>query len=180
MSNCKTKKLLVLLTIYSVLSMAGCGQDNKNAPEPTTLPQVTNAPEHTATPVPTEEPTPTPTIVPGEEWKSNLGTIDLSNLRVSGTGVTVNGTTIRITSGGDFTITGTLAEGKIVISTTDRVKLRLSGASLTCSNDSAIFVEQADKAFITVSDGTTNTISSEGTEEAGEGGERRHAFADGL
>lgn len=166
MSNCKAKKLLVLLTIYSVLSMAGCGQDNKNAPEPTTLPQVTNAPEHTATPVPTEEPTPTPTIVPGEEWKSNLGTIDLSNLRVSGTGVTVNGTTIRITSGGDFTITGTLAEGKIVISTTDRVKLRLSGASLTCSNDSAIFVEQADKAFITVSDGTTNTISSEGTEEA--------------
>jgi len=132
MSNCKTKKLLVLLTIYSVLSMAGCGQDNKNAPEPTTLPQVTNAPEHTATPVPTKEPTPTPTIVPGEEWKSNLGTIDLSNLRVSGTGVTVNGTTIRITSGGDFTVTGTLAEGKIVISTTDRVKLRLSGASLTC------------------------------------------------
>jgi hypothetical protein len=179
MSKYKIKKTLVLLTIYSILSITGCGQNNTDSadtgtatptstPVTTQVPVTTQDPVATEAPVVTEAPAPadTATPVPGEEWKSNLGTIDLTNLRVSGTGVTVDGTTIRITAGGDFTVTGTLDNGKIVISTADRVKLRLSGASLTCNNDSAIFVEKADKAFITMESGTTNTLSSAGTEEA--------------
>jgi len=157
---------MVTVTIYSLLALAGCGQSTTNTPEPTTLPQETEAPTPTNAPDSESTPIPTKTSVSGEEWKSNLGTIDLSNLRVSGTGITVDGATIRITGGGDFTVTGTLENGKIVISTTDRVKLRLSNASISCKYDSAIFVEKADKAFITMEKGTTNTISSTGTEEA--------------
>ena len=176
------KKILVAVTIYSLLAMAGCGQSSTGNTEPTTLPQETEAPVPTNapdsestpaptnaapenTPAPTETTAPVATPVPGEEWKSNLGTINLSALSVSGTGVAVDGNIIRITAGGDFTVTGTLENGKIVISTTDRVKLRLSGASITCNNDSAIFVEQSDKTFITMESGTTNTITSKGTEE---------------
>ena len=166
LSNYKMRKTVLVLSVCSLLAMTGCGQDTPDATEPTSAPVSTEAPASadTATPVPTEAAA--GTLVPGEEWKSNLGTINLSSLQVSGTGVSVDGTTIRITSGGDFTVTGTLENGKIVISTTERVKLRLSGASITCNNDSAIFVEQADKTFITMSNGTTNTISSKGTEEA--------------
>lgn len=170
MAKSKISKLLITVTIYSLLALAGCGQSTTDNAEPTTLPQETeaqvptNKPADTTTsdntPVSTEKP------VSGEEWKSNLGTIDLSNLSASGTGITVDGSTIRITDGGDFTVTGTLENGKIVISTTERVKLRLSGASISCNNDSAIFVEQADKVFITMENGTSNTISSKGTEEA--------------
>ena len=166
MTKSKINKLLVTVTIYSLLALAGCGQSTTNTPEPTTLPQETEAPTPTNAPDSESTPIPTKTSVSGEEWKSNLGTIDLSNLRVSGTGITVDGATIRITGGGDFTVTGTLENGKVVISTTERVKLRLSGASISCNNDSAIFVEQADKAFITMENGTTNTITSKGTEEA--------------
>ena len=151
MSKNQISKILATVTIYSLLVMTGCGQSTTGNTEPTTLPQETEAPAPTnapgseSTPVPTSAapestPVPTETSVPGEEWKSNLGTIDLSNLRVSGTGITVDGATIRITSGGDFTVTGTLENGKIFISTTERVKLRLSGASISCNNDSAIFV----------------------------------------
>lgn len=190
MSKNKLKKILATVTIYSLLAMTGCGQSTTNSPEPTENPVGTEAPADTATPapteaaasdntpaptnavvsestpVPTETPVPTPTIAPDEAWKSNLGTIDLSALQVSGTGVSVDGNTIYITSGGDFTVTGTLNNGKIVISTADRVKLRLSNASISCKYDSAIFVEKADKAFITMEKGTTNTISSTSTEEA--------------
>lgn len=176
MSKNKISKILTTVTIYSLLVMTGCGQSSTGTPEPTTLPQETEAPAPTSaavsesTPVLTTAPTdssdPVTTPISGEEWKSNLGTIDLSNLRVSGTGITVDGTIIRITAGGDFFVTGTLENGKIVISTTERVKLRLSNASISCNNDSAIFVEQADKAFITMENGTTNTITSKGTEEA--------------
>ena len=176
MSKNKISKILTTVAIYSLLVMTGCGQNSTGTSEPTTLPQETEAPAPTSaaasesTPVPTTAPTetsdPVTTPISGEEWKSNLGTIDLSNLRVSGTGVTVDGTTIRITAGGDFFVTGTLENGKIVISTTERVKLRLSNASISCNNDSAIFVEQSDKTFLTMEKGTTNTISSKGTEEA--------------
>ena len=176
MSKNKISKILATVTIYSLLVMTGCGQSTTGNTEPTTLPQETEAPAPTSaavsesTSVPTTAPTetsdPVTTPISGEEWKSNLGTIDLSNLRVSGTGAAVDGTIIRITAGGDFFVTGTLENGKIVISTTERVKLRLSNASISCNNDSAIFVEQADKAFITMETGTSNTISSKGTEEA--------------
>ncbi len=169
MKKYQAKKLLVAVTIYSLLAMTGCGQSSTGNTEPTTLPQETDAPAPTTapenTPVPTETPDPVATPIPGEEWKSNLGTIDLSTLQVSGTGVAVDGNIIRITAGGDFTVTGTLENGKIIVSTTERVKLRLSGASITCNNDSAIFVEQSDKTFITMEKGTTNTITSKGTEE---------------
>lgn len=162
----KVKIILVSLTICSMLAMAGCGQNAAGSQEPTTLPQETEAPAPTDTATPIPDAGTEGTNASEEAWKSNLGTIDLSSLSVSGKGVAVDGTTIRITAGGDFTVTGTLENGKIVISTTERVKLRLSNASITCNNDSAIFVEQADKAFITASDGTTNTIISQGTEES--------------
>lgn len=170
MAKSKISKLLITVTIYSLLALAGCGQSTTDNAEPTTLPQETEAqiPTNTPADTTTSDNTPVSTEKPvsGEEWKSNLGTIDLSNLSASGTGITVDGSTIRITDGGDFTVTGTLENGKIVISTTERVKLRLSGASISCNNDSAIFVEQADKVFITMENGTSNTISSKGTEEA--------------
>ena len=170
MAKSKISKLLITVTIYSLLALAGCGQSTAGNTEPTTLPQETEAQVPTNTPADTttsdNTPVSTEKPVSGEEWKSNLGTIDLSNLSASGTGITVDGSTIRITDGGDFTVTGTLENGKIVISTTERVKLRLSGASISCNNDSAIFVEQADKVFITMENGTSNTISSKGTEEA--------------
>jgi len=165
------KKILIAVTIYSLLAMTGCGQGSSDTPEPTSAPVTTEAPTSTGTddsnntPAPTETSAPVATPVPGEEWKSSLGTINLSTLSVSGTGVAVDGSIIRITAGGDFTVTGTLENGKIIISTTDRVKLRLSNTSITCKNDSAIFVEQSDKTFITMESGTTNTITSKGTEE---------------
>ena len=166
MTKYHAKKLLVSVTIYSLLTMIGCGQGTTNHPEPTSSPVTTDAPASTDLAASDNTPVQTETSISGEEWKNNLGTIDLNNLQVSGTGVAVDGNIIRITAGGDFFVTGTLENGKIVVSTTERVKLRLSGASISCENDSAIFVEQADKAFITMENGTTNTISSKGTEEA--------------
>lgn len=177
------KKILIAVTIYSLLAIAGCGQSSTDTPEPTSAPVTTEAPASTGTAdsentpaptdsassdtpaAPTETSAPTEAPIPGEEWKSNLGSINLSTLQVSGTGVAVDGNIIRITAGGDFTVTGTLKDGKIIVSTTERVKLRLSNASITCENDSAIFVEQSDKTFITMENGTTNTITSKGTEE---------------
>ncbi len=95
-----------------------------------------------------------------DKWKENEGSINLSKLEASGNGISVSGNVITITEGGDFKVSGTLDDGSIVIDTEDKVKLRLSGMSLTNTNGAAIYVKNADKAYITVTDGTTNTLKS--------------------
>ena len=94
-----------------------------------------------------------------DSWKDNTGTIDLDNVEVTGDGISISDNVITISKGGDFEVTGTLDDGQIVIDTEDKVKLRLSGMSLTNKNGSAIYVKNADKAYITLTDNTENTLT---------------------
>lgn len=93
-----------------------------------------------------------------DSWKENVGSIDLGELTYEGNGIEIDGNQIKITSGGDFTLTGTLENGNIIISTKEKVKLRLSGAKITSDSNPCIFVEKADKAYITLTDGTKNYL----------------------
>lgn len=95
-----------------------------------------------------------------DSWKDNTGTINLSDLSFSGRGIEINGNQILITEGGDFTLTGTLSDGSITVSCDEKVKLRLSGVSVSSSEGPCIFIENADKAYITITEDTENTLSS--------------------
>lgn len=121
----------------------------------------------TSFPVEQIDPTPDPN---DEEWKNNTGTIELgSTITVSGKGISVNGSVVNITAGGDHVVTGTLTNGMIYINTEERVKLRLSGVNITNPNGPAIYFENVDKGFITISKGTVNYLtdgSSYSDEEA--------------
>lgn len=92
-------------------------------------------------------------------WEENTGTIDLDNMTVTGDGISVNENIITISKGGDFTVTGTLEDGQIVIDTEEKAKLRLSGMSLTNTKGAAIYIKNADKAYITVTENTENYLT---------------------
>lgn len=100
-----------------------------------------------------------------ESWKENVGTINLAALTYEGEGIEIDGNQIKITQGGDFTLKGKLADGNITISAKEKVKLRLSGAEITSSEGPCIFVEEADKAYITVSDDTENVLVAKNSED---------------
>lgn len=102
-----------------------------------------------------------------DEWKNNTGTIELDSMSVTGNGISVDGNVIIITSGGDFTVEGSSEDGQIVVNTDEKVKLRLNGMSLTNSSGAPIYVKSADKFYITIEDGTENTLTDGGeyTEE---------------
>ncbi len=113
----------------------------------------------TIVPVTLVTPTPVPTVNPSDAWELNKGTINLgSTITYTGSGISVSGTTVNITAGGDHTVTGTLSNGMIRVNTTERVKLRLSNASITNSSGPAIYGQSVDKLFITLDKGTTNTL----------------------
>ncbi|MBQ7901482.1 MAG: hypothetical protein IJ365_05920, partial [Clostridia bacterium] len=46
-----------------------------------------------------------------DAWKENAGTIDLDAMTVTGEGISVDGTTVKIVAGGDFEVKGTLPDG---------------------------------------------------------------------
>ena len=100
-----------------------------------------------------------------ESWKENIGSINLDTLTCDGEGIEITDNQIKITQGGDFTVSGTLSDGNITISTKEKVKIRLSGAKITSSENPCIFVEDADKAYITLTDGTENHLIAENSED---------------
>lgn len=105
------------------------------------------------------------TEVADDSWKENKSTIDLNSLSFTGNGISISGNSISITSGGDFTVTGTLTGGSITVNTDQRVKLRLSGGSVTSEDGPCIFIENADKAFITLTDGTENFLYAKNSDK---------------
>lgn len=87
----------------------------------------------------------------------NLG----STINVEGAGATVNNNKVTITSGGTYSINGSLDDGQIIIDSTDtqNVYLVLNNVNLTCSNSAPIYVKAAENAIIVLPSGTENTIT---------------------
>jgi energy-converting hydrogenase Eha subunit E len=80
---------------------------------------------------------------------------------LEGSGATVDGNIVTITSAGTYGISGTLDEGQIVVYTQDNavVKLILNGADITCSTGAPVYIINADKTVVTLAEGTENYIT---------------------
>ena len=91
-------------------------------------------------------------------------TLSGSSASCDSDGVTVNGSTVTITAAGTYLLSGML-NGTIIVDATkdDKVQLVLNGADISSADFAAIYVKQADKVFVTLADGTVNTLSNGGT-----------------
>ncbi len=81
-----------------------------------------------------------------------------------GDGVSVSGSVVTITAEGVYLLSGTLENGSIIVDAgkEDKVQLVLDGVSVNADDFAAIYVRQADKVFITLAEGTVNTLSNGG------------------
>ena len=81
-------------------------------------------------------------------------------IQVSGSNVTVEGTSATITAAGVYRLSGSLDDGQIVVETEDEgtVELILDNATITNSSSAPIFVSSAKVVIITLAD-SSNTVS---------------------
>ena len=104
-------------------------------------------------------------------WDASAKTIYLlgDTAETSSHVVSVEDGIITILDGGTYVLTGTLNDGSIVVDVKDdeRVQLVLNGVSITSSSSAAIRVIQADKVFITLAEGTENTLANGGAFDEG-------------
>ena len=77
--------------------------------------------------------------------------------------VSVQGSTVTITSEGTYVLSGAL-DGSVVVDAKDqKVQLVLNGAAISAEGTAALLVEDADKVFVTLAEGTDNTLAVTGS-----------------
>ncbi|MBQ6362708.1 MAG: carbohydrate-binding domain-containing protein [Lachnospiraceae bacterium] len=88
-----------------------------------------------------------------------------SSAKISGQGAYAADGDVYITGAGYYLVTGTLDNGSIIVNAykTSDVFIMLDGVSITCEDDAALQVDQADNVYLTLKEGSTNTLSSGST-----------------
>ena len=102
------------------------------------------------------------------DWDSSNATVITLNGdsgTISGNGAYFYDGNVYITGGGTYVLSGTLTDGSIVVDAyaSSKVWILLSGVDITCSDDACIRIDEADKVFLTLAEGTENALQS-GTE----------------
>ena len=84
-----------------------------------------------------------------------------SSITVDAADVTANGSIVTITSSGTYSISGSLDDGQIIVSTDDEetVRLILNGVYISSSTNSPIYVVEAKKTVIVLADNTENYVT---------------------
>jgi hypothetical protein len=95
--------------------------------------------------------------------RTSITTIDLNGktIAVNGDGATVSGSKVLISSAGTYSISGTLADGQILVKTgkSASVEIILNGVTINCSNNSPVYIEKARKTKIVLADNSKNRLT---------------------
>ncbi|MBQ9322546.1 MAG: carbohydrate-binding domain-containing protein [Eubacterium sp.] len=99
-----------------------------------------------------------------DESSSAKITLTGTSAEVAGSGAAADGSVVTITEEGTYIVSGTLTDGQIVVDADDAatVQIVLEGAEITNNDSACILVLSADKVFVTLADGTSNTLSDTG------------------
>lgn len=74
---------------------------------------------------------------------------------------TVEGTVITIVKPGEYTVSGKLTDGQIVVSLMEKknVYIILNGVEIHCSTSAPLYVKECKNLILTLADGTVNTLT---------------------
>ena len=94
-----------------------------------------------------------------DNYKTEI-TGEFSITSTDGSTITQNDSVYTITQAGEYTVTGLLSEGQIVVNADDNAEITivLNGTSITCSNGSPIYIKNADNVKIKSEENTYNYI----------------------
>lgn len=97
------------------------------------------------------------------EADSVLIQLNGSSAAASSNSVKISGSTVTITEEATYIISGTL-DGMIVVNADDTAKLQivLNGVDITSQTSAALYILEADKVFVTLAEGATNTLANGG------------------
>ena len=164
------KKIILILMILSLL--AGCSSKTETTGTDNALSDKTS--QNSTGQSSTSESTNTEYFstrdfeVGYEEESSAVITLTGDSAECSSNAVSIQGSKITILDEGTYIVSGTLNNGMIVVNTdkSDKTQIVLAGADIHSETSAALYVLQSDKVFVTLKEGTINTLSSGESYEA--------------
>ena len=162
------KKILpIALSICMIL--CGCGSkdaesvDNDTASENTTTASASTSSDAVLTA--SEMFTDRDCEVGYDEENSITIKLNGSSATASDDSVKISGSTVTITEDMTHIISGTLTDGMIIVDADSTAKLQivLNGVNITSSTSAALYIIEADKVFVTLADGSENTLANGGS-----------------
>lgn len=160
----KNRKLLpVFLACALVLSGCGSSQDTQDT-EHTTSENETSVDADFSQ---TED-----DMFTNRDLKADYDENDCIHIQLNGSSATCNsdaveisGSTITITDEGTYIFSGTLDNGMIIVNAedSDKPQLVFDGITIHSQTSAPLYILEADKVFVTLAEGSTNTLSNGGT-----------------
>ncbi len=140
-----------------IISLAGCGSTETTKPESTTTDIVSDVESNEVT---SGETTAQANQIASEDMFSD-GDLDWNYDESECIAIDLSDGSQTITSAGIYLISGTLANGQLVVDCgdDDKVHLVLDSVSISCGDSAAIYIKNADKVFVTLADGTENDLT---------------------
>ena len=102
------------------------------------------------------------------EYDESLAvTIKLSgnSADASSDSVKISGSKVTITEEATYFISGELSDGMLIVNAPDTAKLQLvfGGVNITSKTSAALYISEADKVFLTLAEGSANTLANGGS-----------------
>ena len=163
------KRLLVFCIILALLCVA-CGKTAQTSTDASTAATSDTGAAATSTVAATAAPETETLSDPTDDSKAATDDFSVTS---DGAAVSQNGSVITITAAGEYTFSGALSDGQIVVDAgeEDEVKLILQNASISCSFGAPILVNSAAEVTVKAEKDTYNTVtdlrtgSADGVEE---------------
>ena len=164
--SCRSKKLLALFcaTALSMTAVAGCtgtksSTGNVVSSETEVNAEETVAQSETGTFSSTDMFTERDLAGTYEESGAVYVTFSDDGITGETAGVAINGQTVTITAEGTYIFSGTLSEGQIVVDADNaKVQIVFDNVDITCASSAAVYVKSAEKVFVTLAEGSQNTL----------------------
>ena len=173
------RKIISILLILTLVlgTFAGCGNDSKlDNSEPGGNPVSDNASDNSeetsnADPVEADFSKTDADMFTQRDSKTEYDANDTVTIQLNGTSATassdsvqINGSTVIIKEEATYVISGSL-NGMMVVDASDAAKLQLvlNGVDITSETSAALYILEADKVFVTLAEGTTNTLANGGS-----------------
>lgn len=156
------KKIIAIITIILLIFLCGCStteDTSSNTSSQSTMPSVDFS--KTDSDMFTER-----DIDSSFDTKNSITIkLDGDSITASDDSVKISGSKITITKEATHIISGTLNDGMIIVEADQKAKLQLvfDNVNITSKTSAPLYVKQADKVFITLKDGSKNTLSNGGS-----------------
>lgn len=168
--------MLVLLLILSLFS--GCGTQEKNSGQSINAGFGTIGENNGGDPQSPAEPIAVDFSKTDEDMftqrdsktdydENNAVTVKLNGTtaQASSDSVVISGARVTITEEATYIISGQLTDGMLIVNAPDTAKLQLvfNGVDITSKTSAALYILEADKVFLTLAEGTSNTLTNGGS-----------------